>query len=131
MAGEAAGLCFQCCSRRRTDQLPDPAVGLFQLPDLSPGGMRRRGCTAFFCRLPQLTCPARLRPGYPLDRPGGDVDYALARSVPLGIQSVISDFEGSFRANNMEIDDQREIPGLSSSFMVAVKNSAKSGLRSE
>ena len=30
--------------------------------------------------------------------PGGDVDYALARSVPLGIQSVISDFEESFRA---------------------------------
>jgi len=35
--------------------------------------------------------------------PGGEVDYALARSVPLGIQSVISDFEESFRANNLEI----------------------------
>ena len=34
---------------------------------------------------------------------GGEVDYALARSVPLGIQSVISDFEESFRANNLEI----------------------------
>jgi len=34
---------------------------------------------------------------------GGEVDYALAQSVPLGIQSVISDFEESFRANNMEI----------------------------
>ena len=33
---------------------------------------------------------------------GGEVDYALARSVPLGIQSVISDFEESFRANNQE-----------------------------
>ena len=35
--------------------------------------------------------------------PGGEVDYALARSVPLGIQSVISDFEESFRVNNLEI----------------------------
>jgi hypothetical protein len=35
--------------------------------------------------------------------PGGAVDYALARSVPLGIQSIISDFEESFRANNLEI----------------------------
>jgi hypothetical protein len=34
---------------------------------------------------------------------GGEVDYALARSVPLGIQSVISDFDESFRANNLEI----------------------------
>jgi hypothetical protein len=34
--------------------------------------------------------------------PGGEVDYSLARSVPLGIESVISDFEESFRANNME-----------------------------
>lgn len=34
---------------------------------------------------------------------GGLVDYALARSVPLGIQSIIRDFEESFRANNLEI----------------------------
>lgn len=34
---------------------------------------------------------------------GGEVDYALARSVPLGIQTVINDFEESFRANNLEI----------------------------
>jgi len=34
---------------------------------------------------------------------GGGVDYALARSVPLGIQTVISDFEENFRANNLEI----------------------------
>lgn len=34
---------------------------------------------------------------------GGQVDYALARSVPLGIQSVIRDFEESFRANNLEV----------------------------
>jgi hypothetical protein len=34
---------------------------------------------------------------------GGAVDYALARSVPLGIQTVIQDFEESFRANNLEI----------------------------
>ena len=34
---------------------------------------------------------------------GGEVDYALARSVPLGIQSVICDFEDTFRANNLEI----------------------------
>ena len=34
---------------------------------------------------------------------GGEVDYVLARSVPLGIQSVINDFEESVRANNLEI----------------------------
>jgi hypothetical protein len=34
---------------------------------------------------------------------GGEVDYALARSVLLGIQAVIRDFEESFRANNLEI----------------------------
>ena len=34
--------------------------------------------------------------------PGGEVDYSLAQSVPLGIQSVISDFEDSFRNNHLE-----------------------------
>ena len=34
---------------------------------------------------------------------GGEVDYALARSVPIGIQTVINDFEESFRSNNLEI----------------------------
>jgi hypothetical protein len=34
--------------------------------------------------------------------PGGEVDYSLARSVPLGIQSVITDFEESFKANNLK-----------------------------
>ena len=34
--------------------------------------------------------------------PGGEVDYSLARSVPLGVQSVIHDFEESFRANNLK-----------------------------
>jgi len=34
--------------------------------------------------------------------PGGKVDYGLARSVPLGIQSVIRDFEDSFKANHLE-----------------------------
>ncbi|MGB6679796.1 MAG: ParM/StbA family protein [Candidatus Bathyarchaeia archaeon] len=34
--------------------------------------------------------------------PGGEVDYSLARSVPIGIQNVVSDFEESFRANNLE-----------------------------
>ncbi len=33
---------------------------------------------------------------------GGVVDYSLARSVPLGIQIIINDFEQSFRANNMD-----------------------------
>ena len=41
---------------------------------------------------------------------GGEVDYALARSVPLGIQAVISDLEESFRANNLEI--VKDIPVL-------------------
>ena len=34
--------------------------------------------------------------------PGGEVDYSLARSVPIGIQNVVADFEESFRANNLE-----------------------------
>ena len=34
--------------------------------------------------------------------PGGEIDYSLARSVPIGIQNVVSDFEESFRANNMQ-----------------------------
>lgn len=44
--------------------------------------------------------------GYTTDwlavNPGGEVDNSLARSVPIGIQSVIADFEDSFRANNLE-----------------------------
>jgi len=35
--------------------------------------------------------------------PGGEVDYSLARSVPIGIQSILVDFEDSFRANNLEV----------------------------
>lgn len=34
--------------------------------------------------------------------PGGEVDYSLARSVPIGIQNVLADFEESFRANNLQ-----------------------------
>jgi len=34
--------------------------------------------------------------------PGGEVDYSLARSIPMGIQNVLTDFEESFRANNLE-----------------------------
>jgi hypothetical protein len=34
--------------------------------------------------------------------PGGEVDYSLARSVSIGIQTVIADFEESFRANNLQ-----------------------------
>lgn len=44
--------------------------------------------------------------GYTTDwlavNPGGEVDFSLARSVPIGIQSVITNFEDSFRANNLE-----------------------------
>jgi len=32
---------------------------------------------------------------------GGEIDYSLARSIPLGIQSVLVDFEESFRSNNL------------------------------
>ena len=43
--------------------------------------------------------------GYTTDwiavNPGGEVDYSLARSVPIGIQSALSDFETSLRANNL------------------------------
>ena len=42
---------------------------------------------------------------------GGEVDYSLARSVPLGIQSVILDFEESFRVNNLEaVKDTSVLP---------------------
>ena len=34
--------------------------------------------------------------------PGGEVDYNLARRVPIGIQSVIGDFEDSFSAKYLE-----------------------------
>lgn len=36
-------------------------------------------------------------------KPGGEVDYSLARSVPLGVQSILADFEASFKANNLKI----------------------------
>ena len=35
--------------------------------------------------------------------PGGEVDYSLASSVPIGIQTVITDFEESFRANHIDL----------------------------
>jgi len=34
--------------------------------------------------------------------PGGEVDYSLAKSVPVGIQNVIADFVESFRSNNLQ-----------------------------
>lgn len=34
--------------------------------------------------------------------PGGEVDYSLNESTPIGIQDVLRDFERSFRANNRE-----------------------------
>ena len=34
--------------------------------------------------------------------PGGEMDYSVARSIPLGIQSILSDFEASFRAINLQ-----------------------------
>jgi hypothetical protein len=39
------------------------------------------------------------------------VDYSLAQSVPLGIQTVIADFEKSFRSNNLEaVKDTSVLP---------------------
>ena len=35
--------------------------------------------------------------------PGGEVDYSLAQSTPIGIQQAVKDFERSFRANNREV----------------------------
>lgn len=35
--------------------------------------------------------------------PGGEVDYSLAASTPIGIQIALKEFERSFRANNREI----------------------------
>jgi hypothetical protein len=43
-------------------------------------------------------------------KPGGVVDYGLARSIPIGIHQVISDFEESFRANHVEL--VKDIPVL-------------------
>jgi hypothetical protein len=34
--------------------------------------------------------------------PGGEVDYSLNESTPIGIQEVVKNFERSFRANNLE-----------------------------
>lgn len=53
--------------------------------------------------------------GYTTDwiavNPGGEVDYSLARSAPLGIQRVLADFEESFRANNLKaVKDTAVLP---------------------
>ena len=42
--------------------------------------------------------------------PGGVVDYGLAKSIPIGIHQVISDFEESFRTNHVEL--VKDIPVL-------------------
>jgi len=42
--------------------------------------------------------------------PGGVVDYGLAKSIPIGIHQVISDFEESFRVNHVEL--VKDIPVL-------------------
>ena len=54
--------------------------------------------------------------GYTTDwlavNPGGEVDYSLARSVPIGIQNVVADFEEKFRANNLQavVESRKVIP---------------------
>lgn len=52
--------------------------------------------------------------GFTTDRlavtPGGVVDYGLARSIPIGIHQVLSDFEESFRTNHGEL--VKDIPVL-------------------
>src|SRR3990172_3124360 len=35
--------------------------------------------------------------------PGGGIDYSLVKSVSIGIQNVVSDFEESFRTRNLQI----------------------------
>jgi len=42
--------------------------------------------------------------------PGGEVDYSLAKSVPVSIQNVIADFEECFRSNNLQV--VKETPAL-------------------
>ncbi len=42
--------------------------------------------------------------------PGGEVDYSLAESTPIGIQEVVTSFERSFRANHR--DAVRDTPVL-------------------
>jgi len=41
---------------------------------------------------------------------GGVVDYGLARSIPIGIHQVISDFEESFRSNHVDL--VKDVPVL-------------------
>ncbi len=43
-------------------------------------------------------------------KPGGEVDYSLAESTPIGIQEVVTSFERSFRANHR--DAARDTPTL-------------------
>ncbi len=43
-------------------------------------------------------------------KPGGEVDYSLAESTPIGIQEVVTSFERSFRANHR--DAVRDTPTL-------------------
>jgi len=55
--------------------------------------------------------PTSLTTDFLAVNPGGVVDYSLAQSVPLGIQSVIADFEESFRSNNLEaVKDTSVLP---------------------
>jgi hypothetical protein len=55
--------------------------------------------------------PTSLTTDFLAVNPGGAVDYSLAQSVPLGIQTVISDFEKSFRSNNLEaVKDTSVLP---------------------
>lgn len=43
--------------------------------------------------------------------PGGEVDYSLNESTPIGILGVIKDFERSFRTNNKEaVKDTNQLP---------------------
>ena len=44
--------------------------------------------------------------------PGGEVDYGLAGTVPVGIQSVIANFEESFRNNKLRCDRRSGCRGL-------------------
>lgn len=42
--------------------------------------------------------------------PGGEIDDSLTRTLSLGIQSVLADFEESFRSNNLEVVMDTPVP---------------------
>ena len=69
----------------------------------------------YLLRMADIVCDLRIKDGRALVidvggfttdwvavNPGGKIDYSLVRSVSIGIQNVVTDFEESFRAHNLQ-----------------------------